>query len=342
VSTGGVEPASPRLQIRIDGGAAFEMAAAEDSLLRGALRAGVALPHECSVGGCGACRFELVEGRMETVWDEAPGLSARDRQRGKRLACQSRPLEDCTIRVRCDDQYRPVVAPSRFHARLAERRRLTDDVAEFTFRGTRPAAFRPGQYALLYLPGVRGARAYSMSNQPNGEGLWRFIVRRVPQGRGTAALFDAVAPGDEIEIDGPYGHAYWRPTGRRLVCVAGGSGLGPMLSIAQAAIAADPPCEVHFFLGLRGQPDLGAGRTLEPLASPRLRVSTVLSAPLADPAWAGATGYVHDAVERSLPADLADLDFYFAGPPPMIEALHELLMVRRKVSFDRIHFDRFV
>ena len=39
---------------------------------------------------------------MATLWEAAPGLSDRDRKRGKRLACQSQPLGDCRIRVRLD------------------------------------------------------------------------------------------------------------------------------------------------------------------------------------------------------------------------------------------------
>jgi toluene monooxygenase electron transfer component len=37
----------------------------------------------------------------------------------------------------------------------------------------------------------------------------------------------------------------------------------------------------------------------------------------------------------------ADYEFYFAGPPPMTQALQELLMVGHKVPFGQIHFDRF-
>ncbi len=64
-----------KFQISIEGGAAFTVAVEEDTLQRGTLGADMALPHECSVGGCGACRFDLVEGLMDSIWPEAPGLS---------------------------------------------------------------------------------------------------------------------------------------------------------------------------------------------------------------------------------------------------------------------------
>lgn len=330
-------------RITIEGGQQFSVCADDDCMLRGALRADVGLPHECNVGGCGACRFELVDGAMDSLWEQAPGLSERDRKRGKRLACQSRPLSDCTIRVRCDDSYRPVVAPVRRQARLQGRRQLTEDMCEFTFHLPHDAPFRAGQYALLYLARVPGARAYSMSNLPNGEGLWQFIVRRVPGGAGSNALFDDLHVGEQIMIDGPYGHAYLRDDDARdIVCIAGGSGLAPMLSIARGALAQPGERRVRFFYGVRTQADLGAAAELDELTQDRLITSVVLSSPESSPPWHGATGFVHTEVDRLLCAPFDQHEFYFAGPPPMVEAVQQMLMQRHRVPFDQIHFDRFV
>lgn len=337
------EPAPRRHRIEIEGGPTFEVDGNEDTLLRGALRAGQAFTYECSVGGCGSCRFELLEGEVQTLWEQAPGLSERDRRRGKRLACQSRPLSDCRIRTRLEAPAPESIAPRRMTGVLESRRAITADMAEFTFHLPDAPTFLPGQYALLYLPQTHGARAYSMSGVSNGdEGSWRFIVRRVPGGTGTGALFDRVDIGDPVPIDGPFGHGYLRPTERNAVCVAGGSGLGPMLSVARGALRESSARSVHFFLGLRTQDDLSAARELEPLRGPRLLAATVLSAPSSEPAWTGATGFVHAAVEAALPQPLAQFDFYFAGPPAMVEAMQELLVIRHRVPHAQIHFDRFV
>ena len=332
------------LRIQIDGGPAFEVAPREDALLRGALRAGVPFPYECSVGGCGACRFELLEGEMDTLWEGAPGLSERERKRGKRLACQSRPLSDCRIRIRLDaGAATPTpIQPRRTTAQLTGRRRIMSDMVELTLQVVDASVFHPGQYALLYPAGVTGARAYSMSNLSTGEGFWRFIVRRVPGGRGSQALCEGLPMGSYLGIDGPFGHAHWRAGDRDLVCVAGGSGLGPMLSVARGALVAGGTQRVLFFLGLRNEGELGAAEELESLGSPRVTRTVVLSNPTEPGPWRGPRGFVHTEVEHALPAPLDHYDFYFAGPPPMIEAMQELLMVRHRVPFEQIHFDRFV
>ena len=342
------------MKVQIENGPAFEVAAGEDSLLRGALRAGFDFPYECSVGGCGGCRFDLLDGLMATLWEQAPGLSERDRRRGKRLACQSLPQGDCTIRVRpAGSEPSGLPAAQRVSATLLTRRAVTPDLSEFTFGLPVEGAFRAGQYALLYPPGVEGARAYSFSDapgEPADAGIWRFMIRRVPGGRGSNALFDEVASGDSIELDGPYGHAWLRPgtpdARRDVVCIAGGSGLGPMLSVARGVLAEAGTRRVHFFLGLRTLAELGAAAEVESLRGERrLQLTTVLSNPTEGSAWNGPTGFVHTQVEAALTAlgrPFDAYDHYFAGPPPMVEAVQDLLMVRQRVPFAQIHFDRFV
>ena len=180
--------------------------------MRAALRAGLGFPNDCGVGGCGNCRFEPVLGEIETLWAEAPGLSERERRRGRRLACQSRPNSDCVIKVRLADEYRPAIPAARLTATLTAMREIAPGMGEFVFRTEAPARFLAGQFAILHPPGVEGARAYSMSNLPNGEGEWRFVVRRTPGGRGSNAMFNSVRVGEALVIDGPYGRAYWRTT----------------------------------------------------------------------------------------------------------------------------------
>ncbi|HZX28018.1 MAG TPA: 2Fe-2S iron-sulfur cluster-binding protein [Telluria sp.] len=316
-----------------------------DTLLQAALRAGVPFPYECSSGGCGACKFEPVSGEVHNLWPEAPGLTERDRRRGLQLACQCQARSDVQIKVRLAPECAPAVRPARRTARLLEARPVTHDITEFRFATTAPARFQAGQYAQLYLPGVAAPRSYSMSNLPNEEGEWHFMVRRVAGGKASAVLFEFMKPGDEIALDGPYGMAGLR-TGpeRDIVCVAGGSGLAPMLSIARGAAAAGllERRTLHFFYGARTPRDVCGEAFLEVLPGfgGSIRYVPVVSQSGTD-AWNGKTGFVHEAVVEELGERLASCEFYLAGPPPMTQALQETLMLAHKVPFERIHFDRF-
>jgi toluene monooxygenase electron transfer component len=316
----------------------------EDTILRAALRAGIGLAYECNSGGCGACKFELVAGEIETLWEQAPGLSERDRKRGRHLACQCRAIGDITIKAPTAADYVPQCKPQRQKAVLTGISTITHDIREFRFQSKSDANFLAGQYALLDLPNLDAPRAYSMSNIANTNKEWHFQVRRVINGKGTQALFDELKIGDEIGLDGAYGLAYLRNTPRDLVCIAGGSGLAPMISIARGAAQAGMlrTRRLHFFYGARTPKDVCGHSLLEPLAgfgSQIIYHPVVSETRLGD--WQGATGFVHHYIAQALPEALANFEFYFAGPPPMTQALQEMLMLEHKVPFEQIHFDRF-
>src|SRR5258705_153274 len=161
-------------------------------------------------------------------------------------------------------------------------RELSPDMREFTFKAKDAPGFLPGQYALFYLPGLEAPRTYSMSNIDDGSGTWQFIVRRVAGGTGTVTLFDKVAMGDAITLDGPYGLAYLRPESPRdLVLIGGGSGLAPMLSLARGPVA-EPRLDgrnIHVFYGARTLLDLCGPAELEALPGygSRITFTPVLS-----------------------------------------------------------------
>ncbi len=148
-----------------------------DTILRAALRAGLGMPYECNSGGCGACKVEVLEGNVDNIWEDAPGLSPRDIKKGRKLSCQCIPTEDCEIKVRLNPEAAPVHKPIKSKAVLFEINKLTDDMAEFCFKTEHPAHFLAGQFALLDFPGITGSRGYSMCNLPNEEGEWRFIIK---------------------------------------------------------------------------------------------------------------------------------------------------------------------
>ena len=85
-------------------------------------------------------------------------------------------------------QHPVAVKPSVMPSVLTSVRAVTHDMSAFSFQAQAPAQFKPGQYALIHVPGVSASRAYSMSNLPNDEGVWEFIIRRVPGGAGRSVV----------------------------------------------------------------------------------------------------------------------------------------------------------
>jgi len=346
---------NPLHHLRITGSDIEFDCAAGDTVLRAAQRAGLGFPYECNVGSCANCKFELVEGEVRMNWEQAPGWTEKDRARKRYLGCQARPLGDCHVKLRLDPHYAPQVRPRRGPAVLLARREITADISEFRFELEQPLDFQPGQYALLYLPGVAGARAYSMSNAFIAAGddrrIWEFQVKRVPRGQGSNTLFDQVQAGDRLEIDGPYGMAWLRRDAPRdILCLAGGSGLAPMISIARAAMN-EPRLggrRLHFVYGgrtpgdicgedmLRVLPGWGERLHYHPAVSPP-PVPTAGS-PYAD--WGGLVGFVHDIALGLFGERLSEMEIYFAGPPAMAAAVQRMLFEAR-VPAAQQHFDQF-
>ena len=333
--------------IRIAGSEQHYACEPGDTLLRAGLRAGIGLSYECNAGSCGTCKVDLLSGELDDLYPQAPGIKQRDRDRGRRLACQSVPRGDCTIKTRVADLYTPKHQPRRMAARLEATRDITHDIREFSFSTDAAAHFLAGQYAMLCLPGAPTPRAYSMSNTSNGDRLWQFMVRRTPTGVVSNALFD-LPTGIEVELDGPFGLAYLREDSERdIVCIAGGSGIAPMVSILDAAAEHEHVRHLGawLFYGGRGPKDVPAiSQVLKShhLES-RLEWHPVVSVPaLAEGTdWNGEFGFVHELLPRKLPRPLPEYEYYFAGPPPMIEATIRLLVAENKVPQSQLHFDRF-
>lgn len=331
-----------------DSSVAFECAA-EDTITRAALRAGLGMPYECNVGSCGTCKVELVDGEVTPAWADAPALTERDRLKNRVLGCQAHPRGDCTIKVRVAEQYVPLHRPRTFSAQLRATREITHDIREFHLEAEQSLAFLPGQYALLSLPGVQGQRAYSMSNASAGVGArtWQFQIKRMPGGQGTTVLFDRLKIGDRLTIDGPFGSGYLRENSPRdVVCISGGSGISPMLSIARAMMHSPVMAgrKLHFFYGGRALRDLCGEAELRELPgfADRLFYYSSLSMHEADAdvSWNGHVGFVHENVLPTIGGAPADHEYYFAGPAAMTQATQRLLM-QNKVPLSQMHFDQF-
>ncbi|MFT7106134.1 MAG: toluene monooxygenase electron transfer component [Yoonia sp.] len=311
----------------------------DETILRAALRAGIGMPYSCNTGSCGNCRFQLLDGTVTHLRDDAPAWSERELKRGRWLGCQAVPDGPCSVKFRTIDQYIPDNRPVSFDGELIGIEKITHDIAEFTFQADDLPGFHPGQYALLYVPGVTGGRAYSMSNLGE-DGTWRLMIKQMPGGAATGALF-AAELGAKITIDGPYGTAFLRKDSTRdIVLLAGGSGLSPMVSIAKGAAAAGmlDARKLHVFYGGRESGDLCDVSVLGAQASQKARFVAALSD--SDTNWTGPKGYLHDVVADDMGAGLKDCEIYFAGPAVMSAAVQKMAH-DAGVPQDQLHFDEF-
>jgi ring-1,2-phenylacetyl-CoA epoxidase subunit PaaE len=147
-------------------------------------------------------------------------------------------------------------ARARFHAlTVADVERLTDDAVAVTFDVPddlrEEFAFEPGQSLTLRrtIDGVEHRRTYSICS-PVGSRP-RIGVREIPGGLFSTWLVHDVRPGDTVEVQPPSGTFRGDPAeGARHLCIAAGSGITPMMSIA-ASVLAHPDAQVTLVYGNR-------------------------------------------------------------------------------------------
>ena len=126
-------------------------------------------------------------------------------------------------------------------------------------------AFKPGQYLTfqLDLPGRDKPliRCYSLSDSPHQKDYYRVTIKKekappdkpeLPHGAGSSFFTDMVKEGDILNVKAPTGHFFLDMAKTNpIVLLAGGVGITPMLSMANAIAASGSKREVFFFFGVR-------------------------------------------------------------------------------------------
>jgi NAD(P)H-flavin reductase/ferredoxin len=317
----------------------------EQSVLDACLAQGLAMPYNCRSGECGECVARLLEGRVHELPGADPATYTEAmRQDGLILACLCFPRSDLRIAVPLRDHASPQI--HQFDAVIERVQWHGGRTAQVTVRCPQPVDFRGGQYFEWFPPGGGAPRSYSAANAPGSERL-QFLVRLYPGGKVSAMLQrHELAAGDVVTLRGPFGtYEFANDDPMAAVFVAGGTGLAPVLSIVEAALAAGSRRPLRVFYGARDAAEVRCGDALTALAARhpgQLHYVPVLSDEPADSAWTGARGTVVEALEA--PGALGDLfgaSAYLCGPPAMVDKASALLEARGVMRSD-ISCDKFV
>jgi propane monooxygenase reductase subunit len=313
----------------------------DETVLNGAFRQGLMLMHGCKEGQCGACKSFLLDGEVDLDRYSTFALPDYELDEGWTLLCRAHAVTDLEVELinydeeilRAGVELRTV----RTHVEAIEP--LTRDIRRLVLHaedGEIP--FRCGQYVDIRLPGSEESRSFSMANLPSDDGRLEFMIKLYPGGHFSGLLADGTLKvGDELEVTGPYGVFTLRDTERPIVFIGGGAGMAPILSLLRSMVDLGVTRPAVYYYGAREEQDLFHLEELTELEQllPEFRFVPALS----DAEWEGETGLITDVVER-LEEDLAAVDAYLCGPPPMVEAAQEML-IRRGVDEARIHFDKF-
>jgi propane monooxygenase reductase subunit len=328
----------------------IEMEADEDeTILNAAFRQGIMLMHGCKEGQCSACKSFLLDGDVDLDKYSTFALPDFEEAEGWTLLCRAHAYSDLEVElINYDEEALHGGTPPRtVSARVTAIEPLTHDITRLCLdvADDEPFAFKPGQYVDIRIPGGEEDehRSFSMANLAAEAGELEFMIKRYEGGRFSGLLGEGgLAVGDELDVTGPYGVFTLRSSSpRRLLFIGGGAGMAPILCLLRAMAEAGVDRPATYYYGARTETDLFHLDEIEEIGGrlPDFTFVPALSDAAGGDGWAGESGLITDVVER-LEGDLAEVDAYLCGPPPMVDAAIAMLEARG-VPESHIYFDKF-
>ncbi len=316
---------------------------ADESVLAGAIRAGVGLPYGCKNGACGSCKSKIIAGSVTHKAYQQRALTPEELAQGYALLCCASTGADLVIEAReivGNSDYPVRKMPSR----VASLTKVAPDVAVITLQlpANERLAYRAGQYIEFMLrDGKR--RSYSMASAPSLDGPIELHIRHMAGGLFTDQVFGSMKERDILRFEGPHGTFFLREESELpIVLLASGTGFAPIKALVEHLIHLKSSRPVALYWGGRRPHDLYMRALCEQWAAslPGFRYVPVISDALPEDHWSGRTGFVHQAVIDDLP-DLSGHQVYACGAPLMVDAARRDFVARCQLPAEQFYADAF-
>nr|AMK59195.1 putative alkene monooxygenase reductase [uncultured bacterium UPO45] len=318
----------------------------DEPVLVAGLRQGFNLRYGCKHGGCGSCKTLIVDGEVDQADASSFALMDFEREQGYALLCSAYPLSDLVIDVSNyeEDELLAATPIQQYQAEVERITTLTHDIRGVHLRLLEPSSmtFKAGQYVDVLVPSTTEWRSYSMANPPSCADALELTIKLMPGGLFSSYIAENLTPGERLTLQGPYGNFYLRDRGRPALFIAGGSGMGPILSLLRDMAERQDARPVTYFYGARARRDLFQLNELYAYEQrlPRFRFVPALSEPQPEDTWAGEVGLITEVIQRLTPS-FVGMEVYMCGPTAMIDAAVALLTTRGIPESD-MFYDKFV
>ena len=163
---------------------------------------------------------------------------------------------------------------------------MLQEAQQNTEKGTTSLAyFGAGKYLTVFetINGMPVTRAYSISSSPKDslEGKYVLTIKLVDGGLMSRYIFDTWTEGAEVEVSAPSGNFEYQPLrdAKKVICLAGGSGITPFVSMANAIADGDEDFEMVLLYGSRNYDNILFREELDAVAEKcdKIKVVHVLS-----------------------------------------------------------------
>jgi ferredoxin-NADP reductase len=212
----------------------------------------------------------------------------------------------------------------------------------FAVSGERKLDARPGQFLTFsfLFDGKKETRCYSICSSPARSGYVEITPKRVSNGCVSVFLNDRASIGMTVEATGPFGRFYLTQDDKKVVLLAAGSGITPMMAMLRYLDDLCLETQATLLYCVRTRDDIMFRQEFDDLRVrlKNFRYDLLLSKPDTD--WPGARGHVScEFISKNVP-NMEGRVFLLCGPPPFMEAVKRIL-TNLGVDRERIRHETF-
>jgi glycine betaine catabolism B len=203
--------------------------------------------------------------------------------------------------------------------------------------GPLPFEHIAGQYINVHLTidGKRVNRSYTIASSPTRNTYCEISVKRAPDGYGSRHLHETWHEGQRVKVSAPAGKFHFAGhESDRIVLVAGGIGITPMMSVVRSLTDRGWPGQIYLLFSVRHDKDVVFREELAYLRSrfPNLHVEIVETS---------GRGHITREILEGFVPGLRSGPVMLCGPDRMMTAMRELL-VGMGVPDVEIHQEAFI
>jgi ferredoxin-NADP reductase len=230
-------------------------------------------------------------------------------------------------------------------ARIIEIADETPSVKRFVFDcSDTPITFLPGQWLDLDVPVAGGAIArggYSLISTPARRDRFELAIKRARQHPATRAMHERVQVGDVLQYRGGQGSFCYRSElGERLLLIAGGIGITPILSILRHMDETRPAARIHLAYAATRPEELAFRAEIDAIVGRRAGYQVHYRVSEAGPGpWSASLGHIDGPLLDRLDFG-PDTQAFVCGPTAMTEAMLGLLR-ERGLAEAQLHRERW-
>lgn len=201
----------------------------------------------------------------------------------------------------------------------------TANVKSFRLKNAQGADFKAGQFlsVTIKVGDQEGTKYFSFSSSPTETGYIEF-TKKLTDSEYSKAL-DALRPGDRAKIKMPLGSFTVEGADKKIAFLSGGIGITPVRSICKYAVDRKLDIDIALLYANRRAKDIIFREDLDAMqkAYAGLKVTHILSGP--DKDCSTKTGPINAGIIKEDIPDFSERKFYVCGPPPMVEAMKNIL-----------------